>query len=82
MSQRMRVVTGDTPEHAKHLIWDSHTDMYAESNGGLAFSIGVAVLEAETVRDCARFWKVCHQNGTELYYVRYDSGHTFVTKVF
>ncbi len=79
-----RKIVGDSPEHAQHLIWDSHTDTYAESNGGLAFSVGVAVIECVTVCDPDRFWRVCHKNGVELYVVQWNStyGTVCVTKVY
>jgi hypothetical protein len=77
-----RVVTGDTPEHGKHLIWDSHTETVTESNGGLAFTLGCAVLEAELTRDRQRFWQVQHPNGVALYHVYYlNSGNVAITRV-
>lgn len=78
-----RRVVGDSPAHGKHLIWDSRTDVYAECSGGLAFAVGVACIEAEIARDSARVWKVCHPNGTELYFVTWiDTGQIIVTKVY
>lgn len=82
MDRSKRVVSGDTPEHGKHLLWDSHTETVTESNGGLAFSVGCAVLEAELARDCARFWQVQHPNGVPLYHVHYmHTGNVAVTRV-
>ena len=79
-----RKIVGDSPEHATHLIWDSHTNKYAESNGGLAFSVGVAVIEAVTACDPDRFWKVCHKNRVELFVVQWNNfyGTVGVTKVY
>jgi hypothetical protein len=76
-----RVVTGDTPEHGKYTIWDSHTEAYAESSGGLAFAIGVAVQEAEITRDASRFWEVCHPNQVALYHVYWVGNGVAVTRI-
>jgi len=77
-----RHVIGDTPQRAKYLVWDSATDAYAECHGGLAFALGVAALEAETVRDHTRFWQVCHPNGVAIYHVAYmPSGEIIMHKV-
>lgn len=83
MANKRRVI-GDSPEHARHLIWDSHTNTYAESDGGLAFSVGVAVIECVTVCNPDRFWKVCHSNGVELFVVQWIDtyGTVCVTKVY
>lgn len=77
-----RVVTGDTPEHGKHLLVDSNTGVATECNGGLAFALGVAVMEAEISREANRFWQVCHPNGAQLYHVMWlPSSQVLVTKV-
>jgi hypothetical protein len=81
MPASKRVVTGDTPEHGKYTIWDSHTEAYAESSGGLAFAIGVAVQEAEITRDASRFWEVCHPNHVALYHVYWVGNGVAVTKI-
>ena len=83
MAEHQRRVIGDTPQVGHHLIWDSHTDTFAESDGGLAFSVGVAVIEALTACDTQRFWRVCHKNGAALYVVMWtDTGSVVVTKVY
>lgn len=78
-----RRVVGDTPEHGKHLLYDSHTDTITECNGGLAFAIGVAVMEAELARDDHRFWQVQHPNGVAIYHVHhvFIANQTIVIKI-
>lgn len=67
----------------KHIIIDSATDRVYHTDQGLAFALGVACIEAETVRDFTRFWKVCHPNGTELYHVAYmPSGEIIMRKMY
>ena len=78
-----RRVIGDTPEHGKYLIEDSGTGVTAECNGGLAFALGVATLEAETCREDNRMWSVKHPNGAILYIVKFSliQSQTITTKV-
>jgi hypothetical protein len=67
-----RHVIGDTPQRGKYLIYDGeHT---TEVEGGLAFALGVAVMEAELCRDAERFWWVQHPNGVTIYHVCTDGG--------
>lgn len=81
--QVSRRVIGDTPEHGKHLVWDSHANTLTEINGGLAFALGVAALEAEIARDSSRFWQIQHPNGNVLYHVMWSpEPHITITKVY
>lgn len=57
------------PRTAKHLITDSHSNTTAETDGGLAFSIGVAVVEAETTKDATRHYCIKHPNNVCIYHV-------------
>jgi hypothetical protein len=59
------------PRSAVHLIADSHNRTIAETDGGLAFSIGVAVIECETTKDCARHYCIRHPNNVCIYHVYY-----------
>lgn len=78
----MRRVIGDTPEHGKHYIMDSDTECITVCDGGLAFSLGVACIEAEIARNVHRYWQVCHPNGVVIYHVAYtDSGQIVVSRV-
>lgn len=81
--QRMAVGDIDpTRSKTRHIIRDSHSDTEIATGDGLAFSLGVATVEAFTTRDVTRYYTVCHPNGVPLYHVNYvDSGNVVVTNV-
>lgn len=68
-TKRVRRVVGDSPQHGKHLLWDSLNNTIAELDGGLAFAIGVACIEAELANSGTRFWEVRHPNNVAIYHV-------------
>lgn len=74
-----RRVIGDTPKHGKYLLEDSHSEHIATIEGGLAFAIGVACMEAELAKDAHRLWTVKHPNGVGLYYIGYMAFDHIVT---
>lgn len=77
-----RRVIGDTPQHGKHLVYDSAKGVHAECDGGLAFALGVACLEAELVKEPSRFWQVCHPNCVIIYHVMWqEPGQIIVVNV-
>lgn len=79
-TQASRHVIGDTPERGKYLIFDGEVTTICE--GGLAFALGVACLEAELVCDFTRFWQVQHPNGVAIYHVCYmPSGEVIMRNV-
>lgn len=55
----------------RYLIFDTKSESVIHSAGGLAFSIGVAIIEANQHKDEDRSYKVCHPNGVILYHVGY-----------
>lgn len=55
---------------ARHIINDGHDDY--DTTDGLAFSIGVCVIEAETRKSPLTVFTVKHPNHVSLYTVRYD----------
>jgi hypothetical protein len=75
-----RRVIGDSPQHGKHLLWDSDSNTTTQIEGGLAFAIGVACMEAELCRDEQRLFRVMHPNQVVLYEVKYHQGYTMVRK--
>lgn len=72
-------VTRGTP--ARHMIHDSESDCSYDTVDGLAFTIGVAAIEAEIAHDPARVFTVCHPNGVKLYIVTYTYGQIIITKM-
>ncbi len=65
----------------RHIIHVSATDHEYETVDGLAFTLGVAALEAETIRDSTCVFSVRHPNGVHLYHVTYIDGVVVITKV-
>lgn len=66
---------------ARHLIEAGTNNTAYETSDGLAFTIGVCVLESEIRRDNT-VYKVQHPNGVDLYHIAYmPSGQILVTRV-
>lgn len=81
MHTMTRRIIGDSPEHGKHLLWDSGSNTTTtQLTGGLAFSLGVACMEAELACDENRLFRVMHPNMVVLYEVKYHQGYVMVRK--
>lgn len=69
-------------EHSEYIIHDSGSQRDYHTDQGLAFAIGVAVMECELARDYTRFWQVQHPNGVNIYHVAHiSSGPVVVTRI-
>jgi hypothetical protein len=78
--QVTRRIIGDTPQHARHLLWDSDSNTLTQVEGGLSFALGVACMEAELACDENRLFRVMHPNMVVLYDVKYHQGYVMVRK--
>lgn len=68
----------EPPRHAaRHIINDGIDDY--ETSDGLAFTIGVCIIEAETRKNILTVFSVMHPNRVALYTVWYDSDTQTVT---
>lgn len=77
-TEELRVIV---PQHAQHQIEDSVSGRIYLTNAGLAFTIGVAVMEAGLTRDSSRIYYVQHPNGVPIYIVAFIGGQVVTTKV-
>jgi hypothetical protein len=75
-----RRVIGDSPQHGKHLLWDSDSNTLSVLEGGLAFALGVACMEASLTANEGRLYRVMHPNQVVLYDVKYHQGYVMVRK--
>ena len=75
-----RRVIGDSPAHGKHLLWDSDSNTVTVMEGGLAFAIGVACMEASLTANETRLYRVMHPNKVVLFEVKYHQGYVMVRK--
>lgn len=68
---------------ARHIIHDSHNNADYYTDEGLAFTIGVAALEAELTADPTRLYQIQHPNGVAIYYVVFlaETRQVVVTKI-
>lgn len=81
ISQRQRGVASLAP--ARHIIVAPNGNEYVTSEG-LAFTLGVAVVEAEITKVTdGGFYRIQHPNNVDIYHVAYmpDSGQVIVTRV-